>query len=146
MGGAEGAAGEDFKEQGEGEDGERKREAGGGGGGAEESHAPSHRPVEERGFFEIADAVGVESDPVVAEEDLACDLGVHGVCVVEQRWGEEGEGRVEDEPEHEEHEAVRAGLGGGGASGRKHGLRVPRGADASFDDGCEYYGKRGQLE
>ena len=58
--------------------------------------AGGHRPVEERGFFEVADAVGVERDPVVAEEHLAGDLGVDGVGVVEQRRGEEGEAGVEE--------------------------------------------------
>ena len=64
------------------------------------------RPVEEWGFFEVADAVGVEGDPVVAEEHLAGDFGVDGVGVVEERRGEEGEAGVEDEPESEEDEAV----------------------------------------
>ena len=73
---------------------------------AEELEAGGHGPVEERGFFEVADAVGVEGDPVVAEEHLAGDFGVDGVGVVEQRGGEEGEAGVEEEPEGDEDEAV----------------------------------------
>ena len=64
-------------------------------------HARGHRPVEERRFFEVADAVGVERDVVVAEQHLAGDFGVDGVGVVEQRRREEGEAGVEDDPEHE---------------------------------------------
>ena len=64
-----------------------------------DAHAGGHRPVEERGFLEVADAVGVEGDVVVAEEHLAGDFGVDGVGVVEERRGEEGEAGVEGEPE-----------------------------------------------
>jgi hypothetical protein len=77
---------------------------------AEEAEACGHGPVEERGFFEIADAVGVEGDPVVAEEHLAGDFGVDAVGVIEERRGEEGEAGVEKEPESEEDEAVAVGL------------------------------------
>ena len=81
---------------------------------AEELEAGGHGPVEERGLFEVADAVGVEGDPVVAEEHLAGDLGVDGVGVVEEGRSEEGEAGVEEEPESDEDEAVSAldrGLG-----------------------------------
>ena len=73
---------------------------------AEYFEARGHGPIEERSLLEVADAVGVESDPVVAEEDLAGDLGVDGVGVVEQRGGDESETGVEDEPEREQDEAV----------------------------------------
>ena len=73
---------------------------------AEETEAGGHGPVEEWGFLEVADAVGVEGNPVVAEKDLAGDLGVDGVGVVEERWGEEGEAGVEKQPEGEDDEAV----------------------------------------
>ncbi len=108
------AAGEGFEQQGEGEDGEGEGDAGGEGVDAEELEAGGHGPVEERGFFEVADAVGVEGDPVVAEEHLAGDLGVDGVCVVEEGWGEEGVGGVEGEPEEEDDAAVAGGRRGGG--------------------------------
>ena len=52
--------------------------------GAEELGASCHRPIEERSFFEIADAVGVECDPIVTEKHLAGDFSVDGVGVVEQ--------------------------------------------------------------
>ena len=106
---------EGFEDEGEGEDGEGEGEARGGGVDAEEFEAGGHGPVEERGLFEVADAVGVEGDPVVAEEHLAGDLGVDGVGVVEEWRGEESEAGVEEEPEGDEDEAVSldGGLGGG---------------------------------
>ena len=64
----------------------------------EDAEAGGHGPVEEWGFFEVADAVGVEGDPVVAEKHLAGDFGVDGVGVVEERRGEEGEAGVEGQP------------------------------------------------
>ncbi len=108
--GAEDATGEGFDEESEGEDGERERDArgygeGSGRGRAEElgdAHGDGHRPVEERGFLEVADAVGVEGDVVVAEEHLAGDFGVDGVGVVEERGSEEGEAGVEGDPEEED--------------------------------------------
>ena len=75
---------------------------------AEEAEAGGHGPVEEGGLLEVADAVGVEGDPVVAEEHLAGDFGVDGVGVVEERWREEGEAGVEGDPEYEDDEAVAA--------------------------------------
>ncbi len=124
-GGVKGAAGEGLEGEGEGEDGESEGEAGGGGAHAEHLHAPGHGPVEEGGFLEVADAVGVEGDPVVAEEHLTGDLGVDGVSVVEEGWGEEGEGAVEDQPEGEEDETVAggAGLGFTEVHGRASGYR-----------------------
>ncbi len=59
-------AGEGFDDEGEGEDGEGEGQARGGGVDAEEFEAGGDGPVEEWGFFEVADAVGVEGDPVVA--------------------------------------------------------------------------------
>ena len=113
-GGGEGVAGEGFEQQGEREDCEGERDARGCGGGAKELHAGGHRPVVERGFFEVADAVGVERDVVVAEEHLAGDFGVDGVGVVQQGRGEEGEGGVEDEPEEQQDEAIARGARAGG--------------------------------
>src|SRR6185312_3896887 len=68
-------AGKDFNQQREGEDGKCERDAGGyresiRGSCAEKLrglHATGHRPVEQRGLFEVADAVGVERDVVVAQ-------------------------------------------------------------------------------
>ena len=73
---------------------------------SEEAEAGGHRPVEERGFLEVADSVGVERDPVVALEHLAGDLGVDGVGVVEEWRCEEGEAGVERDPDGEDDEAV----------------------------------------
>ena len=112
----EGAAGEGFDDEREGEDGEGEGQARGGGVDAEEFEAGGDGPVEERGLFEVANAVGVEGDPVVAEEHLAGDLGVDGVGVVEEGRSDEGEAGVEEEPEGDEDEAVSldGGLGRGG--------------------------------
>ena len=107
---AEGSAGEGFDDEGEGEDGEGEGKACGGGVDAEEFEAGGDGPVEERGLFEVTDAVGVEGDPVVAEEDLAGDFGVYGVGVVEQWRSEEGNGGVEEEPESDEDEAISLDL------------------------------------
>ena len=115
----EDAAGEGFEEEREGEDGEGEREAcgdseGTGRGGAaelEETHGGGHGPVEERGLLEVADAVGVEGDVVVAEEHFAGDFGVDGVGVVEEGGGEEGEAGVEGDPEGEDGEERGAGSG-----------------------------------
>ena len=78
-------------------------------------------PVGERGFFEVADAVDAEGDPVAGEGHVAGGVGVGAVGVVEQRRGEE-RGEEEDEPEAAEEEqgarSVRrsAGVGRGRAS------------------------------
>jgi len=69
-----------------------------------ELHAGGHRPVEKRGFFQVADAVGVEGDVVVAEEHLAGDFDVDGVGVVQQGGGKEGETGVKGEPEQQDAE------------------------------------------
>ncbi len=73
---------------------------------SEELDACCHAPVEERGLLEVADTVGVERGPVVAEEHLAGDFGVDGVGVVEQRRSEQGEAGVEGEPKGEEDETI----------------------------------------
>src|SRR5258708_1411212 len=64
---------------------------------AEYVEAQRNRPIHQRRFFEIADAVGVQRDPVAAEDDLASGLGVHGIGVVEQRRMEEA-GDVNQRP------------------------------------------------
>ena len=69
-GGVKGAAAEALESQSEGEHGKSEWEAGCNGAYAENFHAGGHGPVEERRFLQIADAVGVESHPVVAEEHL----------------------------------------------------------------------------
>lgn len=64
---------------------------------AEEFHPCGHAPVRERSFFEVADAVFVKSDPVMAEENVAAGVGVGGVHIVLQGRGEES-GTVDEEP------------------------------------------------
>ena len=111
--GVKGAAGEAFEDQGKGEDGEGEGKARGGGVDAEEFVAEGHAPVEEGGFFEVADAVGVEGDPVVAEEHLAGDFGVDGVGVVEEWGGDEGEAGVEENQRAMRMRRLRCGRDGG---------------------------------
>ena len=53
----------------------------------------------------------------MAEEHLAGDFGVDGVCVVEQGRCDEGEAAVEDEPEREDDEEVSAIAWRGGFCG-----------------------------
>ena len=81
-----------------------------------EAHGEGHEPVEEWGFFEVADAVRVEGNGVVAEEQLSRDFDVDTVGVVQERGAKEGEAGVEDEPERERGEEGGArprGEGGG---------------------------------
>jgi hypothetical protein len=114
----EGAAGEGFEDEGEGQDGEGEGQARGRSVDAEKFEAGGDAPVEEGGLLEVANAVGVKGDPVVAEEHLAGDLGVDGVGVVEEGRREEGEAGVEEEPEGDEDEAIA--LDGGLVGGDVH--------------------------
>ena len=118
--GVECAPGEAFEHQSEGEDGEGEWKARSSSVDAEEFVAEGHAPVEEWGFFEVADTVGVEGDPVVAEDHLAGDFGVDGVGVVEERRGDEGEAGVEDEPEDDEDQTVAVCGRDGGWDYRLH--------------------------
>ena len=120
---AEEAAGEAFGEECQGEDAEREGDTGGGGEDlravrseeAGDAHAEGHEPVEEGGLFEVADAVGVERDGIVAEKHFAGDFNVDRVGVVEERGAEQGEAGVEEEPEKDGGEECGVGpLGYGG--------------------------------
>ena len=76
----EGAAGERFRHQRKRSHSPGQREPRGGGHPkerTEELHRQGHQPIEERGLFEVADAVGVERHPVVPQQHLARNLGVH---------------------------------------------------------------------
>ena len=110
----EGPPGEGFDDECEGEDGEGEGDSCGGGTDAEELETGSHGPVKERGFFEVPNVVGVESDPVVAKKHLAGDLGVDGVGVVEERRSDESEACVAEEPESNQDDAVALDRGIGG--------------------------------
>ena len=124
-GAAKGEAGECFDGERQREDRQRERDAGSDGEAAcgrvaqhlRDAHGRGHRPVEQRSFLQVADSVGVERDPVVAQEHFAGDFGVDGVGVVEQRGAEEREAGVERDPEHGERErrrerALRRACGG----------------------------------
>ena len=76
---------------------------------AEEAVVDGDDPVGQRRFFEIADAVDVEGDPVAAGGDVLGGLGVGGVGVVEQRGRKEG-GKIDgDEDEQERSPCARRG-------------------------------------
>ncbi len=115
-GGRKGAAGPGVAEEGEAEDGECEGEVDGEGGGAgvavacgadgsEEAQADGGDPVGEGRFFEVADAVDVEGDPVAGGEHGLGGLSVGGVGVVEQGRIVEG-GDEDDEPEAEKDEEM----------------------------------------
>ena len=42
-------------------------------------------PIHQRSFFEVADAIHVQCDPVVALQHFACRFGVDGIGIVQQR-------------------------------------------------------------
>jgi hypothetical protein len=47
--------------------------------------ARGHGPVQQGRLFQVADAIDVESDPVVTEYHFASGFGVDGVGVIEKR-------------------------------------------------------------
>ena len=85
---------------------------------AEEAEAGGDDPVGEGGFFEVADVVDAQGDPVAGEGHLAGGVGVGAVGIVEHGRGEE-RGEEEDEPERAEKREdagvlrLRGGAGGG---------------------------------
>src|SRR5580704_6794552 len=105
-GGSEEAAACFQEEEGKGENAEALREAGGPFGDAEERKTDGHRPIWDRGFLEIANAVFVERDPVVKREHFAAGFGVGAVGIVEERRMEEA-GDEDGEPESENREIRR---------------------------------------
>ena len=105
-GAAKGPPRECLHREGEGENSQRERNAGRGCADSEELEAGGHRPVEQRRLLQVANAVGVERDPIVAQEHLARDLGVDRVGVVQQGGTEESEAGVKDDPEREQEESV----------------------------------------
>ena len=71
------------------EDAQVQRDACAPGVDPEELDADGNPPVGERGFFEVADAVFVERDPVMTDKDLAPGVGMGRINVVLKRRGEE---------------------------------------------------------
>jgi hypothetical protein len=98
---AEGLACPADAEQHQEKDAEGLREVHGEGVDAEEAETDGDDPVGEGGFFEIADVVDAQGDPVAGQRHLACGVGVSAVGVVEDGRGEE-RGEEEDEPERGE--------------------------------------------
>ena len=91
------------KEEGEGENAEALRETRGPFGDAEERKADGHRPVRQGSFFEIADTVFVERDPVVERDHFAAGFGVCAIGIVEQR-GMKQAGDEDGDPEKKNRE------------------------------------------
>src|ERR1700720_241271 len=78
-----------------------EREAGAPGVDTEEFNAEGDAPIGKRGFFKVADAVFVKSDPVVAEEDFTAGVGVGSVDIVLKGRGEEARA-INGEPQEKE--------------------------------------------
>jgi hypothetical protein len=70
-------------------DAERLGKVHGEGVDAKEAEADSDDPVGEGGFFQVADVVDAQGDPVAGEGHLAGGVGVGAVGVVEHGRGEE---------------------------------------------------------
>ena len=85
---AEGLARPAVAEQHEQQNGERLRQVRGEGVAAEDAEADGGDPVGQRSFFEVADVVHTQGDPVAGEGHLAGGVGVGAVGVVEHRRGE----------------------------------------------------------
>lgn len=85
----EGCGGPTIAEKSEEKNGEALGEMRGEGVEAEEAERDGVEPVGERGFFEIADAIHMEGDPVAGERHVAGGTGVGAVGVVKQRRREE---------------------------------------------------------
>ncbi len=125
--GAEGLFRPAVAEKSEKENADGLGQMGGEGVEAEEAEAKGDEPVGEWCFFEIADAVDMEGDEVAGEGHVAGGVGVGGVSVVEQRWGEE-RGEEDDQPEAAEDQQS------GGAT-RGAGVKHCRAFRARFGEG-----------
>lgn len=120
-------------EKGEEEDGNGLREVRGKGVEAEDAEGDGVEPIRQGSFFEVADAVDVEGDPVAGEGHGAGGVGVGAVGVVEQGRGEEGR-EEEDDPQAAEdgdgRGTARSDLRGehaGGSGAKLFGVDVPEG-------------------
>jgi len=78
--------------------------------GTEDFKAGSHRPIKQGSFLEVANTVGVESDPIVTKKHLARDFGVNGVSVIEQRRRQERVACVEEKPESKKDKTIPSRL------------------------------------
>lgn len=116
------AAAEEIEKEGQGEDAQMEREAGAPGVDTEELEAEGDAPIGKRGFFKVADAVFVKSDPVVADEDFAAGVGVGSVDIVLKGRGEKT-GAIDGEPEEKEDDERGPGALSDGA---KHSERKPQ--------------------
>ena len=68
---------------------------------AEELDADSDPPIGKRSLFEVTDVVFVESDPIVADQDVAAGVGMGRVHIVLKGRGEEPRA-IDGQPKKEE--------------------------------------------
>jgi hypothetical protein len=85
---------------------------------SKEFKARGYGPVQEGRLFQVADAIYVESDPIVAEHDFAGRFGMNGVSVIEERGPKKG-GAIGDHPEETKSSQINGGAGRG-VSFRRH--------------------------
>ncbi len=89
--GGEQAAASHVDNQKQGERSDSQRQASGPILGPKESEARRHAPVHERSFFQVADAIRVEGNPVMARDHFPRNFGMHRVGIIQQRRTEERE-------------------------------------------------------
>jgi hypothetical protein len=90
---------------------------------AEKRHAHGHSPIRQRCLFQVAYAVFVESDPVLAGENFVAGVGMRSIYVVHQRRCEQTWG-VNGEPQQGQDGKRRPGARSNGCC---HEIGVPRG-------------------
>src|ERR1700733_6645140 len=101
---SEQAAAEAVHHQKQGERSNRQRYASGPILRPEDGEAGGHAPVHERSFFEVADAVGVEGNPIVLRDHFSRNFGMHRVSIIQQRWTKKRKACVEQQPKTTERE------------------------------------------
>jgi hypothetical protein len=92
---------------------------------AEDAKAEGDKPIRQRSFFKVANAVDAEGHEVAGEGHVTGSACVGGIGVVEQRRGEEG-GEVDNEPEAGEDEEGEGAARGAAIDGWR-----------GFDGDCE---------
>ena len=76
----------------------------------EDFKARSHGPVQEGRLFQVADAIDVESDPIVTEHDFASGFGMDRVGVIEKRRPKKGSA-IGGQPEEKKNREMDARAG-----------------------------------
>ncbi len=99
---------------------------------SKELKARGHDPVQEGCLFQVADAICVESDPIVAEHDFAGRFGMNGVGIIEERGPKKG-GAIGDYPEETKGSQIDGGAGRD-AGFRRHAGAVRRESSRSTEN------------